>query len=147
MPRRSKKLVEEEQLFEQPIEQPVEEQIVDRTAEEPQPTEVLIGTFCSQGYDFEMPTIRSLTVDDKTLGLMLSGSYRPHQKFDQVVYQAESREHFSLFLSFHAVVPGGVILIPSDLAGWQMFRDRPQQVEGGMVRVTKNKTNFGSARL
>ena len=137
MPRRSKKLVEEEQSIEQPTEPPVEEQIVDRTAEEPQPTEVLIGTFCSQGYDFELPTIRSLTVDNETLGLMLSGAYRPFEKYDQVIYKAENTEHFSLFLAFRAIVPGGAILVSPDLVGLRMFRECPHAAEGEMVRVTK----------
>ena len=131
MPRRKKKAGEE-----QPIEQPVEE-IIDRTTEEAQPTEEVIGTFCSQGYDFEMPTIRSLTVDSKTLGLMLSGAFRPFQKYDRVVFKAEDRKHFALFLAFRAVVPGGVILVSPELAGLRMFRDYPQEAEGEMMRVTK----------
>jgi hypothetical protein len=135
MPRRKKK-AEEEQQIEQFVEQPVEE-IVDRTAEEAQPTEEVIGTFCSQGYDFELPTIRKLTVDDTTLGLMLSGAFRPFQKYDLVVFKAQDRKHFALFLAFRAVVPGGMILVRPDLAGLRMFRDCPQEATGGMVKVQK----------
>ena len=138
MPRRKRKTEEEHRIAEQHVEvQIVEEPIVDRTAEEVQPTEVLIGTFCSQGYDFEMPTIRSLTVDSKTLGLMLSGAFRPFQKYERVVFKAEDRKHFALFLAFRAVVPGGVILVNPELAGLRMFSGCPQVAEGEMVRVTK----------
>jgi hypothetical protein len=138
MPRRKKKAEEEQPIVEQPVEeQIVEEPIVDRTAEEVQPTEVLIGTFCSQGYDFEMPTIRSLTVDSKTLGLMLSGAFRPFQKYDRVVFKADDKKHFALFLAFRAVVPGGVIVVSPELAGLRMFSGCPQAAEGEMVRVTK----------
>jgi hypothetical protein len=133
---RSKKKAEEEQQIEQPMEQPVEE-IVDRTTEEMQPTDELIGTFCSRGYDFELSTTRKLMVDDTTLSLMLSGAFRPFQKYDRVVFKAQDRKHFALFLAFRAVMPGGVILVSPDLAGLRMFRDCPQEVEGEMVRVTK----------
>jgi hypothetical protein len=126
MPRR-KKIIEEEQN-----EQPV---IVDAVEE---PVEEVIPATCSQGYDFEIPNdISSLLVDGGTLVTMLAGVFRPYQKYDQVVYQAENSVYFSLYLAFRAVRPGGLFWVRPELAGMNMFRDCPQVEMGGMVRITK----------
>jgi hypothetical protein len=119
MPKRKKKIVEE---------QPVEEA---------QPTEVIKYVSCSQGYDFEVPTVRSLIVDATTLELMLKGTFRPFEKYDQVMYQAATSNHFSLFLAFKAVKPGGLLWVRPELAGLRMFQDCAKVEIGGMVRITK----------
>jgi len=119
MPKRKKKFVEG---------QPVEAV---------QPTEVIKYVSCSQGYDYEVPTVRSLIVDTTTLEMMLRGTYRPFEKYDQVMYQAATSNHFSLFLAFKAVRCGGLLWVRPELAGMRMFQDCSKAEIGGMVRITK----------
>lgn len=131
MPKRKKK-IEDDPTFSFVTEEMVEE-VTETPTEEPPAPET-----CSQGYDFEVPNdVRSLLVDGLTLVGMLSGAFRPYQKYDQVVYQAENSLYFSLYLAFRAVRPGGLFWVRPELAGMNMFRDCPQAEMGEMVRITK----------
>jgi hypothetical protein len=125
-----KKKVEEEQSIIPPAEELIE-----------QPTQEILGATCSQGYDYEVPTVRSLIVDATTLELMLKGTFRPFKKYDQVNFQAvnipASKLHFSLFLALKAVKPGGLIWVRPELATMRMFNEYPKADMGGMVRITK----------
>jgi hypothetical protein len=89
----------------------------------------------------EVPPVRSLIVDVTTLSLLLGGSFRPFKKYDQVLFQAVDvpgeKLHFSLFLSFRAIVDGGFLWVRPELAGRNMFKGCPQVEMGGMVRITK----------
>jgi hypothetical protein len=106
-----------------------------------QPNEATDQTICSNGFNMEVPPIHSLMVDTTTLRLMLGGSFRPCQKYDQVLFQAVNvpadKLHFSMFLAFRAIVDGGFLWVRPELAGMNMFRDCPQVEMGGMVRITK----------
>jgi hypothetical protein len=115
-----------------------EEPVVDEQAV---PTEEISGETCSTGYDMEVPTVRSLIVDATTLSLMLGGSFRPFKKYDQVMFQAvdipREKLHFSLFLSFRAIMDGGFLWVRPELARMNMFKSCPQVEMGGVVRITK----------
>lgn len=106
-----------------------------------QPTEETPGETCSQGYDMEMPAIRSLIVDAGTLERMRNGKFRPVEMYDQVNFQAVDvplqHQHFSLFLAFKAVRPGGLLWVRPELAKLRMFNDCQKAEIGGMVRITK----------
>ena len=69
------------------------------------------------GYDMEVPTVRSLIVDAGTLSLMLGGSFRPFQKYDQVLFQAV--EHTDGQAAFQPVP-----CLPCN-RGWRFFVGPP----------------------
>lgn len=106
-----------------------------------QSTEEIPGEACSQGYDMEVPAIRSLIVDAGTLEWMRNGKFRPVEMYDQVNFQAVDvplrHQHFSLFLAFKAVRPGGLLWVRPELAKLRMFNDCQNAEIGGMVRITK----------
>lgn len=108
--------------------------------------EVPVGETCSNGYQLdERPrsVVSVLTVDSDVLKMLLSGSYRPYQKHDEVRLAFKDGDcpsnqvNFVTMLAFHAVKPGGVIYVVPGLENSPVFKGYQTETEGEMVKITK----------